>query len=82
MAWVLFVYVGTSTAAQQPALDSLLLILKELPTTTDTAKLHRQMQINRHISNIYSTQKEYGKSRLYARAALRLATQTHARARP
>ncbi len=78
LAWAaLFVCVGTSIGAQQPALDSLLLILKELPTTPDTASLHRQIEINQRISTIYSTRKEYGKSRLYARAALGLSTQSH-----
>ena len=61
--------------AQNTPLDSLLRVLKQLPTTTDTANLHRQKQLSQRISTLYSKQKDYQQSRLYARAALRLATQ-------
>lgn len=61
--------------AQNTPLDSLLRVLKQLPTTTDTANLHRQIQLSQRISNLYSKQKDYQQSRLYARATLRLATQ-------
>ena len=61
--------------AQNTPLDSLLRVLKQLPTTTDTANLHRQIQLSQRISNLYSKQKDYQQSRLYARSTLRLATQ-------
>ncbi len=62
-----------SGSAQQQKIDSLFLVLKNVPVDNDTAHQHRRAQLLWSIStNYFRPMKQYEKSRQYGRESLRL----------
>jgi tetratricopeptide (TPR) repeat protein len=70
-------FVASSGAAQSSVIDSLLVVLQNIPTDNDTAHLHHRAQVTHRLSSNYSVQKDYEKARVFARESLRLSTQTN-----